>query len=305
MTTAPPRKVTELVRRGVRLLAAAVVGLTVVAITAAAHGGVVVPLVAGGAFLLVSLWMNRRTEQTSAVGTSAAVIGLALLAVGARALLDPTGETLELFLWITGGLFLVSGIATDERRLVSLGLLQWAFVLIQPAEGAAPFRHCMFATDLAIPVPRLDPLLLLGLGAAGAGSLSRFRGWRLEAGRGAEVTGLVLLEMTLLAKAAELPDLRVLCGPGGGVDVGWLLLAMAVGIAAGLYGLAGRDPVWTGVGGGGLALAGLMGTSLTGEAIWAALALLPLVGALALSERAGVAWPRRPGYGRRRPWEDR
>ncbi|MDX1659072.1 MAG: hypothetical protein R3343_09660 [Nitriliruptorales bacterium] len=283
-------------------MAAATIALVVAVVTAIADAGAALPTTTGALFLIAGAAFHLRDDRHSALATSAVVVGGALLVVGIRAQLHPTGDDLDLFLTVAGGLFVAVGVGFDERRLVSLGLLQWALVLVQPGPDAAPFRHCLIATEVAVPVPRIDPLLLLGLAAVVAGSVFRFTGWRLEAGRGAEVTGLVVLELSLLAKAVELPDLPVLCGAGRGIDPGWLWLAIAVSVAAGVYGAAGRDPVWAGVGAGGLALAGLLGTALSGEARWAVVALLPLLATLVLADRAGVDWPREPGYGRRRPW---
>lgn len=285
-----------------RLLAAATVTLVIVAVTAIADGDALVPFAVGAGLIVAGWWLHRRSEGPSAAATSSLVVALVLVVLGFRNLLVPLDDQLETFLIAAGTGFVVLGGLLDERRLVSLGLLQWVAALLRPDPDAAPFRHCLIATDLAIPVPQLDGVLVLGLAAVVAGSLARILGWRLEAARGAEVTGLVTLNVGLLAKAVELPDLAILCGGGRGIDPGWLILAMLVGVASALYGAAGRDPVWTGVGGGALALGGLLGTVLSGEVRWSLFALLPLVAALGLVERAGVPWPRQPGYGRRRPW---
>lgn len=301
-TAEPSDGMRALARRGIRPLAAAVVALLVAAVAAAAGGSPILPLAIGALAIVAGAIVQRRVGAPSPWGTSAVVAGAILLVLGARSALLPTGEALDLFLSAAGAAFVAAGLSLDERRLVSLGILQWGLVLARPGASSVPFRHCLVATDLAVPVPRLTPLLLLGVAVVAFGTAQRFLGWRLEAGRGAEVTGLALLHGTLLAKAVELPDLEVLCGAGRGIDAGWVVLGMAAAVVSALYGLAGRDAVWAGVGSGALAAHGLAATVLSGEAIWAVIAVLPLGLGLAMADRAGIGWPREPGYDRRLPW---
>lgn len=302
-TPEPPEGVRDLARRGVRFLAAAVVALLVAVVAAWAGGSPALPLVAGAVAVAVGWLLQRRAPTPSPSGTSAIVAGAVLLVLGVRSVWMPTGDALDVFLTVAGTAFAAAGLAIDERRLVSLGVLQWALVAGRPDAGSVPFRHCLVATDLAVPVPHLTPLLLVAGAALVVGTAQRFVGWRREAGRGAEVTGLALLHGTLLAKAVELPDLEVLCGAGRGIDVGWVAVGLAVAVLSALYGFAGRDAVWAAVGAGALAAHGLVATVLSGEPIWAAIALLPLGVGLGVAERVGIGWPREPGYGRRRPWQ--
>jgi hypothetical protein len=65
-----------------------------------------------------------------------------------------------------------------------------------------------------------------------------------------------------------------------------------------------RDTVWATTGVAALALQGLAATTLTGQPGWAFAALVPLVVGIAAAERAGVRWPREPGYGPRPPARD-
>ena len=131
-------------------------------------------------------------------------------------------------------------------------------------------------------------------------------GWAERVGRGSvargiEMTGAIGLAAVLLARAAELPGHRLLCGSGDALDEGWLVVGVVVGVVAGLYGLAARDIVWEGVGLVSIVAQGLLATTLTGSWWWAAGCGVLLVAALATAEWLRVPWPDQPGYEVARP----
>jgi hypothetical protein len=266
----------------------------------AAAGGV---LTLGGA---LHEWRRRPDGPfvlgVSPLATSAIVAGAVLVLLAVRSWLQIDDDTLDMFLAAAGVVFVAVGLTGDERRLVGLGVLQWAIALGRPHAGDVPFHHCLVAPDVAVPLPRLDPLVVLGLAVFVAGTVLRWAGWRREAGRGAEVTGLVLLLGGLVAKGVELTGLEVLCGDGYAVDRGWMLLAYTAGAIAAGYGIVTRDATVAAVGGLAVGLAGFAGTILTGTPWWAATALVPVVAALGWAERHGTSWPHRPAYDHARPW---
>lgn len=315
MTTPPPRRVADLARRGIRLVAAGALALLVTAVTAVATPGsrvaAAVQLVVGAVLVAAGVWRDRglRREAAphaerqdrlpSALGTTTIVAGLALVAVGAQAAIHPEGAQLDRFLLGVGAAFLAAGYVLSERRLVTLGLVQWMIVLALPASNTQRFAHCIIGPEFSVPVPQLDPVLLLAVGALVVGTVHRTARWRVQAGRGLEITGVITVNSVLLFKAIELPGLERLCGAGDALDEWWTVIGMVVAIASGLYGLVSRDSVWAATGVAALTAQGLVATTLTGEPWWALAALLPLVAGMAAAERAGVPWPREPGYGSR------
>lgn len=300
----PPVGVGAMVRRGLRALAAAAVALTVAAVASAAegHDGPRTWLLGVAAALLLGLGgaLSARGRWRSASATSAVVAGVVLATLAVRSVLGT--PHLPTFLGFAGAVALVAGLATDERRLTALGTGQWALALALPASS---LHHCLVATDLAVPVPRLDAPLLLGLGALAVGTGLRWLGVRPRGARGVEVTGLLLVLGVLVAKGTELPGLPLLCGTGDTVDGGWMAIALGAGLVAGAYGALTRDALWAGAGAGTVVLAGLLATMLGGGAGWAVAALLPVAAVVASSERRGVRWPDEPGYRHRRPWPER
>lgn len=315
MTTPPPRRVTDLARRGIRLVAAGALALLVTAVTAVATPGTTaaaaVQLVVGAALVAGGVWRDRagrsgsaahaatQDRQPSALGTTTIVAGLALVAVGAQAAIHPEGAELDRFLVGIGAAFLAAGYALSERRLVTLGVVQWMIVLALPASNTRRFAHCIIGPEFSVPVPQLDPVLLLAVGALVVGTVHRTARWRVQAGRGLEITGVITVNGVLLLKAIELPGLARLCGSGDALDEWWTVIGLVVAIASGLYGLVSRDTVWAATGVAALTAQGLAATTLTGQPGWALAALLPLVIGIAAAERAGVPWPREPGYGSR------
>lgn len=295
----------ELVSRGTRILAATTLAVAVATVGAAAWvGGAQHPLVllAGAALLLgLGIAFERRRPGPSTIGTTALVGAVVLASLAVRAWVDPTGAGLDVFLGVSGAVTVVLGYLGDERRLVTVGLGQWAVALGRPHPGGPVFRHCLVATDVAVPLPRLEPVLLLSIAAIAVGTVHRRRQTHLEAGRGVEVAGLVGLHVSLLAKAVELPGLEQLCGTGDAVDAGWMVLGLLVALATGWYGLRGRDAVWAGAGLLALGGYGLAGPLLARQPLWGLAALVPLTAMLVLVERAGIPWPRQPGYGEARP----
>lgn len=298
MTTPPPDRVSDLARRGIRLVAAAALALVVAAVSAVASPGsdtaAVVQLVTGAVLVALGVWLDRGDRAPSAAGTTTLVAGMALVAVGAQTMLAPEGAALDRYLALVGGLFVAAGYALAERRLVTIGLLQWVVVLALPSTNDATFAHCVM--DLTVPVPRLDPVLWFAVAAVVVGTAHRVVRRQVQAGRGFEITGAIALNVTLLFKAVELPGLESLCGSGDAFDEWWAVAGMAVALASALYGLVGRDVIWATTGVAALALHGLAGTVLTTAPGWALAAFVPLAVGLVTAERAGVPWPREPGY---------
>ena len=301
----PPSGAADLARRGLRGLAVGAVLLAVAATAAVADGrqGTEPLVLATAAAALLGAGAARAAagRWRSASATSAVVAGVVLATLAARSWLRVDVGELSGFLTGAGGLALVAGLVTDERRLAALGVGQWAAALAIPPSGAAVLRHCLVATDLGVPVPRLDGPLVLAVGALAAGTALRWSGRRLQAGRGVEATGMLLLLGTLLAKGIELPGLPALCGTGDAVDAGWLALALVAGVLATAYGIGTDDALWAAAGTATVVLAGLAGTGLGAGAWWAVVALVPVAGAIGWSEARGVPWPSDPGYGRRLP----
>lgn len=286
----------------VRTLALGAVVLVVTAAGAVA-GDRRVPVLATTAVVLgaVAAWRWRRAGRTG-LSTSAAV---AAVLVGLL-LLEQAIADIDLLLAATGALALLAAVVLRERRLAVSGLLSLAVLLGRPAAGGTTFAHCLVATDLTVPVPRLDGPLWLAVGALAVGTALRWSGGgarlrRTSVARGVEMTGAIGLAVLLLAKAAELPGHRWLCGAGDPIDQGWVLVGIAVGVVAGLYGLAGRDVVWEAVGLASIAGQGVLATTLTGDPWWAAGCGVLLVGALAVADHLGVPWPDQPGYAIARP----
>lgn len=284
----------RLASQALRPLAAGALALVVAAVTAAltgpegpsAAGALLTGTALAGAGA-VAWWRTGRRP----VATTAVVAGIALGLLGARTALAPTMTDLPAFLLAAGAIVAAIGIILDERRLVGLGLLQAAVGLALPAPAAAPFRHCLVATDLAVPIPRLDGPLLLGLATIALGLLaSSVLPSRPEAARGAQIGGLLLTCGALLAKAAELPSLPGLCGSGDGVDSGWLVAAMLTGALVAGTAVALRDRTGLVIGGTTLVLAGLLGTTLSGEPVWALAAAGPTAGTLVWLDRRGLTW---------------
>lgn len=289
-------------RPRVRALALGAVVLVVTAAGAVARdaGSSVLALVALG-LGAAAAWRWRQAGRTG-VSTSLAV---AAVLVGLLLVERVTGDV-DVVLAVTGTLALVAGAVLRERRLAVSGLLTFGVLLGRPPDAGASFSHCLVATDVAVPVPHLDGPLLLALGATVLGTASRWFGWgdrldRTSVARGVEMTGAIGLAALLLAKAMELPGHRLLCGTGDPLDEGWVVLGVAFGVVAGLYGLAARDLVWEGVGLASITLHGVVATALTGAPWWAAGCGVLLAGALATAEYLRVPWPDQPGYEVARP----
>ncbi len=286
----------------VRALALGAVALAVTAAGAVA-GGARFPVLITTAVVLAGLgaWRWRRAGRTG-LATSAIVTAVLV----AMLLVEHLTDDIDLVLAITSGIALVAAVLLRERRLAVSGLVTLALFLGRPLAGGAVFTHCLVATEVAIPLPRLDGPMVLALVALVIGSVLRWTGWATRLGqapvaRGVEVAGAVGLVALLAVKAMELPAHRLLCGAGTPVDVGWVVVGVAFGVVAGLYGLASRDVVWEGVGLASITLQGLLATALTGQVWWALACAVLLAGALAVSDWLGVPWPDEPGYEIARP----
>jgi len=300
VTTKPPAEPAGLVGRGVRLLAVVVVALVVAAAGSVMGGAREVSLVAVAVLLAAASVVARRLDLRGTASSSAVAAGLVAL-LATEELLTPAGREVDLFLLVAGALFVAGAYGLRERRLVVIGLVQWGVLLGRPLPGGPSFRHCLVMTDVAIAVPRLLPPLALAIAAVVAGTWHRRTGRQVEVGRGIEGFGAIATAGLLVALAVELPGHRVMCGPGTAVDAGWAWLAMAVGLAMVLYGLAGRDLLWAATGVAAVGLTGLSGTILAGSPWWALIAALPLTVGLVVAERRGVDWPTAAGYGRAAP----
>lgn len=290
----------------IRALALAAVALVVTAAGAVA-GDARVPVAAAAAVGLgaVAALRWRRAGRT-ALSTSAAVTAVLV----GLLLVELVTDDIDVVLTVTAVVTMAAALLLGERRLMVSGLLSLAVLLGRPLPGGATFTHCLVATDVAVPVPRLDGPTWLALGALAVGSVLRWTGWgerlgRTTVARGLEMTGAVGLVVLLLAKAAELPGHRLLCGAGHAIDEGWVVVGVAYGVVAGMYGLATRDVVWEAVGLASITGQGLLATTLTGTPWWALASGVLLVGALVAAERLGVAWPDEPGYARARPGLER
>jgi hypothetical protein len=285
----------------VRVLALGAVVL-VVAAAGAVTGDARVPVLgaAAGALGLAAALRWRAAGRTG-VSTSAAV---AAVLVGLL-LVERVTSDVDVALAVTSAVALGAGVLLAERRLVVSGLLTLGVLLGRPLPGAATFTHCLVATDVSVPLPRLDGPLWLAVGATVVGTAGRWGRWGppgvAAVARGFEVTGAIAVVALLLAKAAELPGHRLLCGAGDAVDEGWLLAGVVVGVAAGLYGLAAGDALWMGVGLVSVTGQGLLGTTLSGSWWWALGCGALLVAALATADRLRLPWPTRPGYDVARP----
>lgn len=286
----------------VRTLALGAVALAVTA-AGAVTGQARVPVLLAVAVVLggVGAWRWQRAGRTG-LATSAVVTAVLV----ALLLVEQVTDDVDLVLALTSAIALVAAVVLRERRLAVSGLLTLALLLGRPVTDGATFTHCLVATDVAIPLPRLDGPMVLAVVALVAGTVLRWAGWgrRLRltpVARGVEVTGAVGLVVLLAARAMELPAHRLLCGAGTPVDVGWVLAGIGFGIVAGLYGLAGRDVVWEGVGLASLAVQGVLATTLTGQLWWALGCAVVVGGALAVADWLGVPWPDEPSYEVARP----
>ena len=280
-------------------------GAVVLAVTAAGAvtGGARAPTLAVVSLALagVAAWRWTRAGRTG-LSSSAAVASVLV----ALLLLEQVTEDVSLVLAASGAIALVAAVALRERRLAVSGLLSFGALLGRPLPGGPTFSHCLVATDLAVPLPRLAGPLWLAVAATAVGTVLRWTGWadrvgRTSVARGIEMTGAVGLATILLARAAELPGHRLLCGAGDALDEGWFVLGVVVAVVAGLYGLAARDIVWEGVGLVSLTAQGLLATTLTGSPWWAAGCGVLLAGALGVAEWQRVPWPDQPGYEVARP----
>lgn len=286
----------------VRALALGAVVLVVTAAGAVTGRGRV-PVLVGVAVVLaaVAAWRWRRAGRTglaTSAATAAVLVGLLLV--------ERATDDIDVVLATTAAIALVAAALLRERRLAVSGLVTLAVLLGRPLAGGARFTHCLVATDLAVPVPRLDGPLWLAVGATVVATALRWSGWGERLGatsvvRGVEMTGAIGLAVLLLAKAAELPGHRLLCGAGDPLDEGWVLLGIVLGVVAGLYGLATHDVAWEAVGLGSLTGQGVLATTLTGNPWWAVGSGVLLVAALATAEHLRVPWPDQPGYGLTRP----
>lgn len=289
-------------RPRVRALALGAVALVVTAAGAVTGDGRVAALV-GTAVVLAALgaWRWRAAGRTG-VSTSAAVAAVLV----ALLLVEQATDDLDAVLALTSAVALAAAVVLRERRLAVSGLLTLAVLVGRPLAGGEVLRHCLVATDVAVPLPRLDGPLGVAVVALAVGSALRWTGWGARTGqqavaRGVEVTGAVGVAVLLAAKGTELADHRLLCGSGQGIDPGWVLAGIGFGVVAGLYGLAGHDIVWEGVGLASITAQGLLATVLTGALGWAAGCAALLGAALVVAERSGAGWPDEPGYRVARP----
>ena len=286
----------------VRALALGAVVLVVTA-AGAVTGGSRVEVLTGLVLLLAAVAAGRWRQAGRTAVSSSAAVGSVL--VGLLLLEELTGDV-DVLLATSGALALAASVVLRERRLAVSGLLSLAALVGRPLPGGPTFSHCLVATDLAIPVPRLDGPMWLAVVALTVGSVLRWTGWgarsrRSSVARGVEITGAIGLATVLLVRAAELPGHRLLCGSGDAVDPGWVVAGVAFGLVAGLYGLAARDVVWEGVGLVSLSAQGVVATTLTGSPWWAAACGVLVVGALVAAESRHVPWPDQPGYEVARP----
>ncbi len=295
----PPTEVTATpptVADGVRWLATATLAVVLATIAAAlrgADGARPIPLALVGLGILAAGSWQRRRRPDGPVGETAVVLGAAVLLLAAEAFLRPGEADLDAFLAIAGAALVILGFVWNDRRPVVLGVVQWAVALGRPHPDADVFRHCLVATDLAVPHPRLLPLAVLGVGLLAVASLALARSWRPEAVRGLETTGLALLLGGLAAKALELPGHPVLCGTGDAIDTGWALLLLALCAGIGAIGVARSDRLWAGAA---LAVAttfAVAAVALERNPWWGALVGSVLLVGLARIEHAGIRWPRR------------
>lgn len=300
MTTPPPREPTSVARRGIRALAIAVVASIVVAV-GAVTGDARTPtlVVTTGVLAAVAALHWRSGGRRSSIGTSAAV---AAVLVGLLAVEERMSD-LDTILATSAVVSLTAAVVLRERRLAITGLLSWAILLGRPLADGDAYRHCLLATNVELVPPRLDGPLLLVIGALVIGTAVRWYGPAAHrtTARGAEAFGVIGLTTLLLAKAVELPGHRLMCGAGDPLDEGWLVIAVAVGVVAVVYGLGTRDLVWAGAGLAGVALPGLVGTLLTSSPAWVLATGAMLAVGLVVAERAGVTWPDDGGYAVARP----
>lgn len=283
----------------VRALALGVVVLVVTA-AGAVTGDARVPVLLTTAALLALVGARRwRRAGRTSTGTTAVV---AAVLVGLLLLERVTGD-IDLLLAVSATILLVAAAVLRERRLAVSGLLTLAVLFGRPLPDGPTFTHCLLAPSVALPTPRLDGPLLLALVAVAVGTGLRWSGigTRPAVARGIESTGAVGLVVLLAAKAVELPGHPLLCGSGAAIDPGWVVLGLAYGAVAGLYGLAARDMVWEGVGLASITLQGVLATALTGDVWWAVGGAVVLAGSLGVSEWLGVPWPDEPGYAVARP----
>jgi len=291
-------------RRGVRPLAtaAATITTTLLATTLRDDAGLWPgPAAAVALLLVVAGFWRLRAERASPLGTTAVVVGASLAGLSVRAWLDPRGADLDLLLAVLGTAFAVAGLLRNDRRLVLLGFGQWLVATARPLPGGPTYRHCLLATDLAIPLARLGPSLALGAAALTVGLALRTAGRQRDGARGFELAGLSTILTVLVLRAVELPGLPLLCGAGDALDAGWAALALASGLLAAGFGVATRDAAWATAGLLTVLATGSFGSLLTQSPAWALVAALPIVGALAALERGGTRWPHHLGYVRAWP----
>lgn len=290
----------DVAARGLRLLAAAVAAVAVAGVGAwAVRGDAPRPLVpAGGAVVLATLGaVAARRGWGRGLATTSALVAVALGLMAARLWLTVDVLSLDAWLLVGGAVAAALGYLLRERRLAALALAQWAALVGRPVAGGEVFRHCLIATELAVPLPRLDPLLVLGIASTALGLAHRLAGRHIAVGRGWEIGGGVTVTAVLLLKAAELPGLAELCGAGDALDDGWAVAVLLTGVAAGAWGAVTRDAAWAAIGLAGVTLGALVAVTLSGDPWWALAAFLPLAATFAATELRGVRWARDPGYG--------
>lgn len=292
--TESPPSLPPTVGDGTRWLATATSAVTVATLGVALRGSAgprPVPLLLAGLVLgSCGLWLERRGQRGPVPGTLT-IVGLLTVLLAAQAFVSPTGMALDAFLGISGAAFVAIGVWRDDRRPVVVGIVQWASAAARP-DGDV-FRHCLVATDVRIPLPRVLPLVMLGVVALLVAVAMRERDWRVDAGRGLENAGLALFLGGLAAKALELPGHRLLCGTGDAVDLGWALLLLGAAAVVGWLGIRWNDRLWAAAGLTTATLFGLAAMLLEANPLWGVLVGVPLIAILLWIERAGVVWPRR------------
>lgn len=278
---------------GTRWLATATAAVLIASTSAALRGPAgprPVPLVLVGVVLSLHGFELERRGRRGNVSTTLVIVGSLVLLLGAQAWLTPTAGAVQPFLIVAGTVFVLLGLLRNDRRPVVVGLLQWASAIARPT--GETFRHCLVATDVAVPLPQVDGLIVLGLVALAASVTMRTREWRVDAGRGFAGAGLALLLGALAAKALELPGHRALCGTGDAIDAGWALLLLASAAAISWLGLRWHDRLWAASGLAAATLFALAAITLEANPLWGVPVGLPLAALLVHVDRHCAPWPR-------------
>jgi hypothetical protein len=297
MTGPPELVVPPAARDGVRWLATATAAILIASVAVALRGdGGARPvplLLAGAALVALGAVLERpgRARRRGPLPGTLIVIGAGALLLAGEAFLRPHGAALDGFLGLSGALFVALGLVRDDRRPMVIGVAQWATALGRPAGES--FRHCLIATDVRIPLPRPEAVIVLGLVCLLVAVAMRRRTVRVESARGLETIGLALFLGALALKALELPGHPLLCGTGDAIDLGWALLLLAAASVIGVLGVFWSDRLWASSGLATATLFGLAAVTLEANPLWGVLVGAPLLGILVFLEHAGIDWPQR------------